>query len=37
MLNELQFFVNKTVEELTGGLQKPTTRSENLISNMQVR
>jgi WD40 repeat protein len=37
MLNELQFFVYKKVEELTNGRQKPTTRKENLISNMRLR
>lgn len=37
MLDELQYFVNKNVEELTGGKQKPTTRKENLIGNIRLR
>jgi len=37
MLDELQFYVNKNVEELTGGKQKPTTRKENLIGNIRLR
>jgi len=37
MLDELQYYVNKSVEELTGGKQKPTTRKENLIGNIRLR
>lgn len=37
MLNELQFFVNKKVEDLTNGRQKPTTRKENLVTNMRLK
>ncbi len=37
MLDELEYFVSKSVEELTNGKQKPTTRSENLISNMRLK
>lgn len=37
MLDELQYYVNKNVEELTGGKQKPTTRKENLIGNIRLR
>ncbi|MBC7865262.1 MAG: caspase family protein, partial [Bacteroidia bacterium] len=37
MLDELQYFINKSVEELTDGKQKPTTRTENLIGNIRMR
>jgi WD40 repeat protein len=37
MLDELQYYVNKNVEELTGGKQKPTTRKENLIGNIRLK
>ncbi|HEY1039162.1 MAG TPA: caspase family protein [Bacteroidia bacterium] len=37
MLDELQYYVNKSVEELTNGKQKPTTRTENLIGNIRIR
>jgi len=37
MLDELEYYVSKSVEELTNGKQKPTTRSENLISNMRLK
>lgn len=37
MLDELQYYVGKNVEELTSGKQKPSTRTENLISNMRVK